>query len=123
MNNRCGTAMCERVQSDLTDESGLYCPKCKAQKSLQEGSFFAKSRMKLKQWLMLMYMWAREYPIKDAQEEARVSKKTAIDVYQWLREVCSSALLQTPIKLGARGCGSGQRVTVQPQTQGIVHTL
>ena len=56
--------------------------------------------MKLKQWLMLMYMWAREYPIKDAQEEARVSKKTAIDVYQWLREVCSSALLQTPIKLG-----------------------
>ena len=33
-------------------------------------------------------------------EEASVSKTTAIDAYQWLREVCSSKLLSLTIKLG-----------------------
>ena len=52
---------------------------------------------------MLLYLWAREYPVSDAREEALVTKKTAIDMYQWLREVCSTALLGTPIKLGGPG--------------------
>ena len=29
-----------------------------------------------------------------------MASKTAIDVYQWLREVCSTKLLTTQIKLG-----------------------
>ena len=33
-------------------------------------------------------------------EEAQVTAKTAVDVYQWLREVCATTLLQTPIMLG-----------------------
>ena len=36
-------------------------------------------------------------------EEASVSKTTAIDVYQWLREICSSKLLTMTIKLGGPG--------------------
>ena len=32
-----------------------------------------------------------------------MASKTAIDVYQWLREVCSTKLLATPIKLGGPG--------------------
>ena len=43
---------------------------------------------------------ACQYPVTDAYEEASVDKGTAIDVYRWLREVCSSKLLQTPIVLG-----------------------
>ena len=35
--------------------------------------------------------------------KAEVASKTAIDVYQWLREVCSTKLLATPIKLGGPG--------------------
>ena len=49
-------------------------------------------------------MWAREYPAKDAAEEAEVQEKTAIDVYQWLREVCSSRLIADgPTVLGGTG--------------------
>ena len=31
-------------------------------------------------------MWARQYPVTDAAQEAEVDKGTAIDVYQWFRE-------------------------------------
>ena len=45
----------------------------------------------------------REYPVTDAAEEARVGRDTAIDAYQWFREVCSTELLQNPIRLGGPG--------------------
>ena len=55
-----------------------------------------------------MYMWVRQYPVKDASEEAEVTEHTAIDMYQWLREVCSDTLVHgPPIILG------GQQVVVQ----------
>ena len=42
-------------------------------------------------------------PVTIACKEAEVASKTAINVYQWLREVCSTKLLATPIKLGGPG--------------------
>ena len=36
-------------------------------------------------------------------EEADVDRRTAIDIYQWLREVCSTKLLSSPIVLGGPG--------------------
>ena len=36
-----------------------------------------------------MYWWVREYPVTQAARESEVAKGTAIDVYQWLREICS----------------------------------
>ena len=50
-----------------------------------------------------MLCWAREYPVSDAAKEADVDRGTAIDVYRWLREVCSTKLLSTPIVLGGTG--------------------
>ena len=32
-------------------------------------------------WLVLIYWWARQYPVSDACEEAQVTAKTAVDVY------------------------------------------
>ena len=42
-------------------------------------------------------------PVTTACKEAEVASKIAIDVYQWLREVCSTKLLATPIKLDGPG--------------------
>ena len=47
----------------------------------------------------MMYLWARQYPVTDAMEEAEVDRRTAIDMYQWLREVCSTKLLSSPVIL------------------------
>ena len=51
--------------------------------------------------MILLHYWVRQYPVTDAAEEAEVTKHTAIDVYQWLREVCSAKL--QPIQLGGAG--------------------
>ena len=36
----------------------------------------------------------------DAADNAKISEKTAIDIYQFFRDVCSTKLLQSPIVLG-----------------------
>ena len=41
--------------------------------------FFSKSKLPLQKWLML-YLWAREYPVSDAAEEAEISSRVAIDI-------------------------------------------
>ena len=54
----------------------------------------------------------------DACEEAEVTEHTAIDVYQWLREVCSQTLLNGPaIILG------GQQTIVQIDESLFGHKL
>ena len=67
----------------------------------QEQNFFSKSKLPLQKWLLMLYLWAREYPVSDAAEEAEISSRVAIDIYQCLREVCTDILLQ--IILGGPG--------------------
>ena len=97
------TAMVTQTRRDVSDGYGWRCRTCKKRLGSRSKSFFDKSRLTLQQWLILPYWWAREYPVTDAREEARVSKKMAIDAYQWLREICSQKLTQTTIKLGGDG--------------------
>ena len=73
---------------------------CRKSVGVRKGTFFKKTVISLQKWLILIYWWSREYPVTAAMEEAKVLKHTAIDVYQWLREICSSKLLATNIKLG-----------------------
>ena len=104
MTVRCAVPMVERRRSDVSDGVSWWCPHCKGRKFIRDGSFFAKSRLTLQKWLILMYFWAREYPVGDAAEEAQVQQKTAIDIYQWLREVCSTRLITNgPVVLGGPG--------------------
>ena len=99
----CNTPMTLRQKSDISDGCIFRCGSCKTTKSLRTGSFFSKSKLTLQQWLVLLYWWVREYPVTDAAEEAKVGGDTAIDVYQWFREVSSTKLIQTPIQLGGPG--------------------
>ena len=39
----------------------------------------------------------------DAARVAEVDENTAVDVYRWLREVCSTKLINTTIMLGGPG--------------------
>ena len=96
--------MRERKRGDVSDGICWYCPDCKTTKSIREGSFFSKSRLPLKKWMIVIYWWARQYPISDCKDEAEIDKHNAIDMYQWLREVCTTRLLNDPpIVLGGPG--------------------
>ena len=95
--------MQEVTRPDVSDGISWWCPQCKGRKSIREGSFFSRSRLTLQKWLMLLYFWVHDNPVIDVAVQVEVSKGTAIDVYQWLREVCSTALLRTNIVLGGPG--------------------
>ena len=99
----CNSTMRIGEKSDISDGYIIRCPSCKTTKSLRHGSFFSKSRLSLKQWLVLIYWWVREYSVTQAAQEAEVGHDSAINVYQWLREVCSTKLIQTQVLLGGPG--------------------
>ena len=75
----------------------------------------AKSRLSLQKWLLLIHFWVKEYPVKDAASDIEVDKNTAVDVYRWLREVCSTKLLSGYTNHSGRpwsDCAGG-RISVQ----------
>ena len=88
-------------------ENRWRCPdtSCKKTQAIREGSFFSKSKLSLQQWLVVLHWWCRQYPVTDAAEEAKVSKVTAIQCYQYLRDICSWRLLNrdAPLLLGGSG--------------------
>ena len=90
-------------KADVSDGCIFRCSICKTTKSLRVGSFFSKNKLTLQKWLVLIYWWVRDYPVSDAAEKAQVVINTAINVYQWLREVCSAKLLGMSIQLGGPG--------------------
>ena len=102
-NTRCNVAMEERPRQDVSDGYSWWCRQCKTRKSIRAGSFFEKSRLTLQQWLLMIALWARECPVSDAISDSKIDMRTGIDIYQWLREVCSTKLLQAPIVLGGAG--------------------
>ena len=60
---------------------------CRKSVGLRDGTFFDRSKLSLRQWVVLMYWWIRQYPVSDAAQEAEVQEKTVIQVYQYLRDM------------------------------------
>ena len=53
--------------------------------------------------LHCIYLWSLETPIVSASTQLGVSEQTLVDQYNFLREVCSAALLRNPVLLGGPG--------------------
>ena len=100
---RCNIAMREASRRDVSDGICWWCPQCKTRKSIREGSFFSKSRLTLQKWLLMIHFWAWQYPVTDTFQQIQIGKMNAVDIYRWLREVCSTKLISTPIILGGPG--------------------
>ena len=100
-----GAMMVMQDRTDISDGCRWRCPECRKAVSIRKGSFFSKSKLPLQKWLLLMHWWSRQYSVKAAAEEVGVSEVTAIQVYSWMRDVCSYRLgtLDPPIKLGGPG--------------------
>ena len=78
---------------------------CKKTVSLQEGTFLAGSKLAHQQWMILLYWWAKQYTVTDAAEEAKVTKASAIQWYQYFRDICSWRLINydAPLMVGGPG--------------------
>ena len=96
--------MTERRRSSAGSDGVCWnCPQCKTTRSIRYDSFFSKSKITLKQWLIAIFWWSREYPVTDMAMETEIRAATGCDIYQWLREVCSTNLIARPIRLGGPG--------------------
>ena len=94
-----------RDTSVCSDGCSWRCPQCYTYKSLRHQSFFSKSRLSLQKWLLLMHLWSRDCPVTDAATEVEITEKSAIQLYQYFRDVCSWRLVNhdPPIALGGAG--------------------
>ena len=97
---RCNIPMAERPRRDISEGYSWWCRQCKKRKSIQHGSFFSKSKMTLQKWLLMLHLWALDCPVTDAMDQVEIDSRTAVDIHQWLREICTTKLLQAPIILG-----------------------
>ena len=92
--------------------------------SVCEGSFFSQSKLRLRQWLILLYWWVRQYPMTDAAEESMVSRTSAIQAYQYIGDVCSWRLTTVDVYTSYAwwtGCSStNRRKSVPTQIKGVV---
>jgi hypothetical protein len=93
----------ERPRKDVSDKFSWWCRTCKGRTTIRKGSFFEKSKLTLQKWLLLIHFWSRQLPVTDAVLQLEIHKETAINVYQWLREICSTKLISIPIVLGGPG--------------------
>lgn len=101
---RCTLAMTERRRAQAgTDLVSWSCRTCKTTRSIRDRSFFSGSKLTLQQWMIAILWWSREYPVTEMALEASITEETACNIYQWLREVCSTKLLSAPIVLGGPG--------------------
>ena len=71
--------------------------------NLAGGEFLRQVEVDFQKWLLLMHWWAFEIAVTTAAAQLEVAENTACGVYQWLREVCSTKLISTPILLGGPG--------------------
>ena len=99
----CGVSMEWKKRPTCGDRFTWRCPMCHCRKSIRNESYFSKSKLSLQTWLQLIHHWSIDMPVTQAAKQTKVSVKRSIDVYQYLRDVCSSKLLATPIVLGGPG--------------------
>ena len=102
-----GTAMVLTEQTEQGGSKDGYTwrsPQCYTMKTIRAGSFFAKSKLPLNKWIFLLYLWSLDVGVCTAALQAEISQVTAVDVYQFCRDVCSTRLINDgPTMLGGDG--------------------
>ena len=68
--------------------------------SVRTGSFFAKTHVPLHKYLHLLYLWAQNSPVQVAADTLGVSRQCVQQHFLFLREVCSTHLMNHPVSLG-----------------------
>ena len=58
--------------------------------------------MSLRRWIVLIYWWVHQYPVTNAAQKAEVQEKSAIQAYQYLRDICLLNM-DAPLMLGGPG--------------------
>ncbi|XP_061180588.1 uncharacterized protein LOC133189198 [Saccostrea echinata] len=89
-------------KNDISDGEVWRCKLCYSRKSIRSGTIFSRSRLRPTVLMQIVYFFAVDFQIyESAKLLPEVDHKTYVDWYSFFRDVCSSALLRNPIKLGS----------------------
>ena len=83
----------------------LRCPGCHRKRQLQTGTFLEVSRLQVDKFVRLLFLWAHEAPIKMVLSMTGFLSGTAVQWYQYFRDICTWKLctVNSPTTLGSPG--------------------
>ncbi|XP_023220813.1 uncharacterized protein LOC111622640 [Centruroides sculpturatus] len=99
---------CEKVQQKkkMRRRTGgtVFRAMCTGSLSCTHNTFFERTQLTAQEVLMLVYSWVKQEPVTVAAEECGVAPKTAVDWYNYCREVAEVFVShQQNIQLGGEG--------------------
>ena len=73
------------------------CPRkgCRREVSLRKDTFFEGSHLEIEKILRILHLWSTKTPLNKMRVEVEVSTKTAVDWYNFVRDVCATYALRT----------------------------
>ena len=72
----------------------FYCKRCKKQYSILLNSFFETIKVPPRKVIYVMWCWSCEMRVGCTVMNTGVSKYSVIQIYRWIRDICSWKLLE-----------------------------
>ena len=85
----------------------LFCRFCNVKRSILHNTVFNRGKIPICKVLLLLYLWASQYPPNSAQIESQLSQPTVTNYYQAFRDACCEYVDFRTTKIG------GINLTVQ----------
>jgi len=101
----CQSAMEEREFTDVAEGRKWRClvRGCRRVINLRKGSFFEKSRLPLDKLIELIFLWCDGLTQEQIGRATDLQQEALTQWSQYLRDVCSTSLLQNPRQIGGPG--------------------
>lgn len=96
----CGRPMNLQKFSDSPEGHCWRCTRCKKRQNIRTGSFFAGLKLPIRTILELLFHWMSDVPVTTAAGFAGVHSETAVQCYQWARDICSTKMVGLQRQLG-----------------------
>ncbi|KAL5488552.1 hypothetical protein EMCRGX_G017506 [Ephydatia muelleri] len=81
------------------------CPRkgCRKELALRGGTFFEGSHLSLLSILRIIHLWSTKTPVAKTISEFEVTDQSAVDWYNFIRDVCAQYFLDHPKVIGGPG--------------------
>ena len=102
---KCRNAMVEEInKANKLDGARFRCRKanCRNTTTIRKNSFFERSKIDLVNLVILLYCWAMDVPQRQIVYEIDVSPRIVVDWLHFIREICSTELIQSFKKIGGK---------------------
>ncbi|CAH8588855.1 unnamed protein product [Schistosoma intercalatum] len=100
----CGCQMTGAKCPEHRGEIVFRCPSCWEKKSARTVTFFARSRLSLRQIMIIVANWVIKTPVTLAAAFGDVTETSAVQWYEYSRDICASKMTPLRLSFGGVGC-------------------